>query len=81
MTRAKMEPAWRVGYPAQKPKRRPRLANYGDRFAMLAEAQAETRALLEASRLYMARDDFVDLLAARCAQLSRQLNGGPSGSV
>lgn len=69
MKRAEIEPTWRPGHRAQKPKRRPRLADHGDRFAMLAEAQAEVRALLAASRLWSARDDFVDLLAARCAQL------------
>lgn len=72
MSRAKMEPTWRPDYKAQKPKRQPRRADHGDRLALLAEAQAETRALLETSRLYMARDDFVDLLAARYEQLRKR---------
>lgn len=73
MSRAKMEPTWRPGYVKPKPKpkpRTPRLATHADRFAMFADYQEEARTLLAASRLWSARDDFVDLLAARRDQLA-----------
>lgn len=42
-----------------------RSADHGERLGMLYESQEEARALLEASRLHMAREDLVDLLATR----------------
>lgn len=55
-----------------KAKRQPRLADHSDRFALQAEAHMETQAIIAQSRLWMVRDDFVDLLAARCMQLSER---------
>ncbi len=68
MKRPKLEPTWRPGYKAPKQRKR-RMADPVDRLAMAFAAHEETQAILARSRLYMAREDLVDLLAARCAQL------------
>ena len=68
MKRSKLEPIWRPGYKAPKQRKR-RMADPVDRLAMAFAAHEETQAILARSRLYVAREDLVDLFAARCAQL------------
>ena len=72
MKRPKLEPIWRPGYKAPKQRKR-RMADPVDRLVMAFAAHEETQAILARSRLYVAREDLVDLLAARCAQIGLAL--------